>query len=171
MAPINGLQFGFEKFQGSPPIILAIDPGVGSSGWALFVKGQLVSCGFDDNDKVMRHMVTDARAALVIERPQADGRLKGVDPQDVLNLSLVVGVFLGVARSMNLGVGLYMPREWKGQLPKEVTTERAKATLAPYELSRVPKMAKKKLHNTWDAIALGLFALKRKSQKRQQSAF
>lgn len=161
MAPIASPRFSEAE------ILLAVDPGVDASGWAVFIKGQLVSCGFDDNAVVVGRFVSGVSATLVIERPQADGRLKGVDPQDVLDLSLAVGVFLGAARALGLGVAAYQPREWKGQLPKEVTTERAKRLLAPYELTRIPKLTKKKIHNTWDAIALGLFALKRKRQKPQ----
>lgn len=97
---------------------------------------------------------------LVVELPQVyvAVRSKG-DPNDLIALAAVVGGLCEAFRGARQRI--YLPREWKGQAPKEVIAERALKRLTPDEAARVTCRRKSLLHNVLDATALGLVALGR----------
>lgn len=148
-------------------VMIAIDPGVWRSGWAFFVGEYLKAAGFDDNSEIESIIQSEPAGLLVIERPQVDTRTRRVDLRDVLDLSLQVGRFLGVAHAQKFDERLYFPREWKGQMKKSVTRARAERTLTTAEKNRIPNLEKAEAHNVWDAVALGLFSLDRKTPARR----
>jgi hypothetical protein len=52
------------------------------------------------------------------------------------------------------------PSEWKGQLDKEQTEQRARERLSKSEFASFVSVGALD-HNTWDAVALGLYELGR----------
>lgn len=138
--------------------LMAIDPGVKKSGWALFdEEGYLVQCEHQDNESFEEWLERTAYET-VIEMPRVyGGRSTRGDTQDLLNLSYQVGRF-----SMLAGyTTLVHPQTWKGQLPKDVCARRVLSRLAEEERARIPKLAKSRLHNVLDAIGIGMWRLGR----------
>ncbi len=98
---------------------------------------------------------------LVIEFPAVRKRgsqreeKAGTDPNDIVRLSAVVGAILA---SVEAPSTVWLPEEWKGQVPKPIHNERALARLSPEELARVPVRVRAKDidHNVIDGIAIGL---------------
>jgi hypothetical protein len=83
------------------------------------------------------------------------GASKG-DPDDLIQLAGVVGVFAQAFRATtHFGV---KPREWKGQVPKDVHHARLVKTLTPEELAMVEAAAPPSLrHNVLDAVGIGRY--------------
>lgn len=81
------------------------------------------------------------------------------DPNDILQVSGVAGGLAALAVFHGLDVVHYDPAAWKGQAPKKVIAERSRSRLSAEEISRVRKGS---TLDTWDAIGLGLFHLKRR---------
>ncbi len=150
--------------------LLALDPGVNLTGWALFEDGVLQECGHDGNLQVSAkiHSVLPMTRAkyplqIVIERPRTyKGQSAKGDTMDLLDLSCEVGFFCGVAHARGVPFTVVLPQEWKGQTPKKVTQNQLARTLTPDEWDRVPKLAKKYLHNVLDAVAIGCRVLERR---------
>jgi len=97
---------------------------------------------------------------LAIEMPRVYPRgsqreeKRGADPNDLIHLTAVVGAICTAFAGAETHV--YLPFEWKGQLPKKIHHERARARLTLEELATIPKLAASKLHNVMDGVALGL---------------
>jgi hypothetical protein len=83
------------------------------------------------------------------------GASKG-DPDDLIQLAGVVGVFSALfSATTYTGV---KPREWKGQVPKDVHHARLVKTLTPEELAMVEASAPPSLrHNVLDAVGIGRY--------------
>jgi hypothetical protein len=167
------------KFSG----VLAIDPGIKATGWAIFDDGKLKACGVARATKSlnqvdsMREILDEVSVQweeymgfsysptlLVAERPQVyqQAMLKG-DPNDLIPLAMIDGAIW--ERFKPQGVSFPLPREWKGQVPKQVMANRILDGLSKREfeivkdsLERVPSSLR---HNSYDAIGLGQWALKR----------
>jgi len=102
---------------------------------------------------------------LAIEMPRVYPRgsqreeKRGADPNDLIHLTAVVGAictaFAGAVTSV------YLPFDWKKNLPKKIHHERANARLSLDERACIPKLPASKLHNVIDGIALGLFHIGR----------
>lgn len=91
---------------------------------------------------------------LVIEWPEVYSRGR-TDPNDLLLLSGVVGAIIGQFHWR--GVYSYKPKEWKGQVPKEIHNDRVLQKLGPNiqaDLNRIPKTYR---HNVIDACGLALY--------------
>ncbi len=160
--------------------ILYIDPGLRACGCALFSADRLVAAGFPEGAKDANTKTTDGRArawstmasavaawcrgteieGVVIELPQVRKRehqraaKKGTDPNDLIQLSAVVAAIAD--RFRDVPVRVYLPEEWKHQVPKKIHNERALARLDADELAVIPQLASSRLHNVIDAVALGL---------------
>jgi len=80
---------------------------------------------------------------------------KGTDPNDLVDLAGIVGAILATVDAVST---VWLPEEWKGQVPKEIHNARAIARLSPEELVNVPKRPRAKDfdHNVVDAIGIGL---------------
>ncbi|MEI6806160.1 MAG: hypothetical protein WCK49_06595 [Myxococcaceae bacterium] len=162
--------------------ILAIDPGLQATGWAVLsdATGYLLACGiaqpFAQVDrtqtiaeirlkilKIWEERVGFSRnpAVLAVELPQIYQQkfLKG-DPNDLIPLSVMSGLLWA---SFN-PAKCFLPRPatWKGQVPKEVMQERIVAGLTPKQksvlaenLHVVPKHLR---HNVYDAVGIGQWA-------------
>lgn len=147
-------------------MIVSVDPGLRACGVAYWTpSGLLVSAKLIESDyegpkletavwRMVNAVNFDdafASAKLVAEIPQVyrGSRLKG-DPNDLISLALVVGGISGNA------LKYYRPREWKGQVPKNVMISRIKSKLTREELKNVRLPNKSLQHNVWDAIGIGL---------------
>lgn len=157
--------------------LVAIDPGLRGTGVAVFEDGLLVEAAYPRNPELILRgpaaWLAMARAVLdslthplpcdlVIEVPQVyvAGRGKG-DPDDLLELAGVDGAITALLGPTTTRSP--KPREWKGQVPKEIHHARALRKLSPpetvvLEQTKVPPSLR---HNVLDAVALGLWALKR----------
>lgn len=168
--------------------VLSVDPGLRRSGCALFSSsGQLLAAALvlgeseASTDRAKERAVvyrTMAEAVfawsrreaaavggsvdfLAIEFPAVRKRgsqreeKQGVDPNDIVRLAAVVGA---ICVAVEAPATVWLPEDWKGQVPKPIHNERALARLSPEELARVPlrPRAKDIDHNIADAIAIGL---------------
>jgi hypothetical protein len=138
-------------------MLLAIDPGL-HCGWALFEKSTLISCGLVTPAKweelVSRGML--ARSDVLIEEPTLYPHSKA-RPADVMALQLKVGELKGRFEAVGCKVELVQPRTWKRQVAKHICHLRAAKVLSDAERAVVGAAR----HDTWDAIAMGLWKLKR----------
>jgi hypothetical protein len=164
-------------------MIVAVDPGIHDCGVSVWrPDGQLFTAGLVnnpiqqpgcDNAAPMSEAVrvwllpsVPVGAALAIEVPQVYTRThsKG-DPNDLIDLACVVGAVMGLRPGTHphawTSITAYRPAQWKGNVPKDVTTERALRDLSAVERLRVQECAPSLLHNVWDAVALGLAHLKK----------
>lgn len=164
--------------------ILAIDPGLQATGWAVLSDktGALLACGLARPFTQLSRTETIAElrlkilkiweqrvgfsknpAVLAVEMPQIYQQklLKG-DPNDLIPLSVMSGLLWA---SFSPGkCFLPRPASWKGQVPKEVMQERIVAGLDAREkkvlaedIHVVPKHLR---HNVYDAIGIGQWAFK-----------
>jgi hypothetical protein len=153
--------------------LIAIDPGLNGCGFALFRAGLLERAAYVKNVERTGNKPQDMALGLtlyvstyklatddkvVCELPQVytQDKLKG-DPNDLIYLALVVGALV-----FQFGAKTIKPREWKGQLPKEVCNNRVRSKLSLYEIeaidTRVPASLR---HNVLDAVGIGLHELGR----------
>lgn len=100
-----------------------------------------------------------AATSLILEIPQVYGGVRDEDPNDLIDLAGVQGAIVGVTGAVVEWSPL--PREWKGQLPKEVSAQRVEAKLTEEEKRRIEWPAKRLRHNVYDAIHMGIVFLER----------
>lgn len=150
-------------------MILSFDPGLRKAGCALW--------DFDGNlfrawtAKQPNRRLSDLSAwtrlveniridepvrVVVCEMVQIYAKNRRANPEGLLQLSGVIGAMAWRFRDAELYC--YRPREWKGQIPKDVMRSRLHAALSEEEISRVEKGA---THDAWDAIGLGVFHLRK----------
>lgn len=102
---------------------------------------------------------------LAVELPQIYARSKSKgDPNDLIAVAGVVGALDALAPHHTT---VYLPSEWKGQVPKSVMTTRTTSKLEKTELERIitPRRASL-MHNVWDAIGIGIHHLKVHGQRQ-----
>lgn len=158
-------------------LILAIDPGVGGTGWALMKadsarlvnygtlhgkgvwaqKAKQIMIGFEKLFAVREDYI----GQVYIESPvfmRGFGGYTTASTGDLVKLSMLCGaMYLHALKKEEHGVMLVEPSKWKGQLPKKVCNQRVSRILEqihPYEVGRVSNHA-------LDAVGLGLWALGR----------
>ena len=146
-------------------MILAIDPGLRACGVAWFEKGILIKADLISVKKVE----SDAKAflamanavgtssppitSLAIEYPQQYAR----SPTPRESIQKLVGVIGALAVTFpDSKTEYYLPRQWKGQVPKPVMHRRILGRLTESEQALIPEMAASKLHNVLDAVGIGL---------------
>lgn len=151
-------------------MLVAVDPGLhhcGVSVWtgdgrlidARLVKNTVDMAGPLNAQPMARAVAAEVQlcdADLVIEVPQVYpfGQGKG-NPNDLIDLTAVAGACMGLAGG---AVSYYLPRQWKGQVPKDISHRRALAKLTDLEKTTI-RLCKPAglMHNVYDAVALGLF--------------
>lgn len=156
-------------------MIVAVDPGLRGCGVAIFERTELAAAAYVRNPVegsgpaawlgvavAVREWLsgrTPLSAALVLEKPQVyrAGQSKG-DPGDLIELAGVDGAIAGI-RSWSSATA-YLPRVWKGQVPKEIHHARINGLLVPDERARIEPCPKSLMHNVFDAIGIGMFHLK-----------
>jgi hypothetical protein len=169
--------------------LIAIDPGVHSMAIAVFEDGGALLDAWNQDDppffktSVQRSVAEQverwgAPSLRLVNRLQSHVRLesnrivcerqvvypgaKGLktNPNDLLDLAMCAGAFSSaLCVDMHATLTLVEPAEWKAQVPKDVTRKRIEALLMGKELNVVKKGGE--MHNVWDAIGIGLFALGR----------
>lgn len=90
--------------------------------------------------------------------PKGHGSKKSdsVDPNDIVLLAACAAAFYSGFRS---GLKLYLPSEWKAQVPKNICRQRIEAELSAEEKECIRKGGP--MHDIYDAIGIGLFHLGR----------
>lgn len=147
-------------FPDSVSLVIAHDPGK-NPGYAWGTPdGVLI--GAEDRHPNVEFAFARNSVAYVVELPQVYRVSKG-DPNDLIFLAFNAGRVVGNA----LNVFTVLPRKWKGNIKKEVMTERIKRALPEDRHSSVILPARKSLaHNVWDAVGLFLWATGKLSAKR-----
>lgn len=155
--------------------LVSVDPGLRVCGVAVFTDGVLTRALLVKNpEQRLRGPVAWLAMAeavsvevkgcdeLVVEVPQVygAGKQKG-DPNDLIQVA-GVGAWVGSALNPKQATG-YLPREWKGQVPKEVHNARIEKKLTTQELSVFDPCPPSLRHNVLDAVGLGLYHLRRNS--------
>lgn len=145
---------------------MSIDPGV-PSGIAVWEGERLqqyttIEARIRSMDYISRASVIVAQTAylmphngwLAIEWPERwEGSAKSIaaDAQgDLARLQVMVGMFVQVGFERGMEVRLYKPREWKGQLPKNIVRTRVERSVGPCQF---------KATHEWEAVGIGLFHL------------
>lgn len=151
---------------------MSVDPGLRAAGYAVWKDGELLEVGLLRGLKTGRGpqaWLAVAQAGsewlskideLVIEFPKVyqGSKAKG-DPADLLELAAVVGTLVGTAPSTTRTT-IYLPREWKSNVPKDIHQARLYAALPPKERSLVDAVKPASLrHNALDAVGIGKYFL------------
>jgi len=80
---------------------------------------------------------------------------RGGATEDLLEIHGVIGAIVGKLQATHPGLWTtYLPKQWKGQVPKPVMLPRIMTRLSPTELAVVAR--DKPDHNAMDAIGVGL---------------
>lgn len=157
-------------------VILAIDPSIASSGFAVFRDGVLVHAGRvvmksdTGRDPAVRERDMAQRIGiaafgsgpapmltLVSERPQLYQRERGKSKADPNLMLFMVGVTASLAASLGGDVKTYRPAEWKGQRTKEAVAHLVRHALQDVEL----RCLEGANHDTIEATGIGMFFLGR----------
>ena len=144
-------------------MLLAIDPGCQKMGWAVFgPDNKLVSCGSivaDNMEQTAKRLLAAVPHGIthgVTEYQQIYPGTKR--PNDIVKLAFAAGLYVGC---FEIPFTRVLPREWKGQVPKDVMIKRIHGRLTDDERRRIPELATYRRHDVLDAIGIGLWYLKR----------
>ena len=150
--------------------LVTIDPGK-ASGAAEFLGGVLSRATVCTEEECLLFIENAApirrgkpAGDCIIEVPQVyPGQQQKGDQNDLIRLAVMVGRYADRATACGFRVKLVKPREWKGQLPKDVCWRRVRETLTPFELEVLSsgKVSKSRAHNMHDAIGMGTWFQKR----------
>lgn len=148
--------------------LIAIDPGK-VTGVAVFSGGVLRFATACTEEQCLMHIENAApirqgkpAGDCIMEIPQIyPGQQQKGDQNDLIKLAVMVGRYSDRATACGFRVKLVKPREWKGQLPKDVCWKRVRETLTVLELGTMEKLPKSRAHNMHDAIGLGTWFQKR----------
>ncbi len=163
-------------YTNDPAVLVSIDPGKKASGYAIFVKRELVACGMAAQaEDLLKHWGADSQpgpagvchargwpAIVVMEYPKVyDRRRWKGDPNDLLPITAAGALLAGVLHPKRFKI--VHPEEWKGQTPKEIQNSRDLGALSSMEVAAVGAagIAPSKAHNMIDAIGIGLWELER----------
>lgn len=165
----------------------SVNPGINGVGLAVWYDKRLVAARYlpsEERDMLasVKYLATAVNLAtlehyqpfstLVVEWPQVytQGKLKG-DPNDLLPLAAIDGA---IAFALGMPVVRYLPREWKGQMPKPkkdsqwreyLVTRRLQENLSPDEFRLIPDLGAL-THNVIDAVGIGAHHLGRFKPRR-----
>jgi len=148
--------------------VTCIDPGK-VAGWAQYTGKKLTACGIFSDWKYPQVWHRGFDQYLVLEVPRIyPYRSKG-NPNDIVDLAITAGEIRGHFRAAGCHIIEVWPATWKGQVPKEIHHARVLKQLADDELRLLDVEARKFSktnpngydHNMLDAVALGLWLLRR----------
>lgn len=148
--------------------VIGIDPGK-HTGWAHFCCGVLRGAGVVSAEEILRSpdanrgADVDPPTIVVIELPRIYPRGGKGDPNDLIDLAVMVGDLRGFYVRHGFTVRLVTPRTWKGTVPKSIHNKRVLAALSDEERATLPKRPRARTydHNMVDAVGLALFQLQR----------
>lgn len=159
--------------------LMAIDPSLRATGWALFVDGELKTGGIvktDPNEDaakvahvVAKHLSLELDSChAVIEKPQIyQGRKSKGNPNDLVGVALIAGACAAWAKT----TVFITPHDWKGTIPKDILPryiihKRNEKELSPEACTVYRKClaswAQGIRHNFVDAVGIGLYAIRQK---------
>lgn len=158
--------------------LIAVDPGLRACGVAVYRDSTLTRAMFVVSPErtlrggpawvamawaVAQQVNSESWTTAVVEFPQQyEGEESKVDRRDLSELTAVAGAVTLVLSARASVVWTPVPREWKGQVPKDVHGRRILSRLTPAEAYRVEwPSAERFRHNVTDAIGLGLRRLGR----------
>lgn len=162
---------------------IGIDCGVKYIGISLFKDGVLTGCEYiETTDKgakeadivvgivqnlresdILSEVSSKEGVRVLIEYPEQYS-YSPVPRSSVQGLAFTAGALAVFFKLfLDADVDLVLPKEWKGQVPKEIFLKRIIKRLAndEYKVLKSRKLSKAKEHNVIDAIGLGLKILKR----------
>jgi len=141
--------------------VIGIDPGLRCTGLATFDGKTWDVRSIRSTERDLAARCEEIAASipcapvdlLVIERPQVyQGRLQKGDPNDLVDLAVLVGVLL--RHIPHVRALLPRPRDWKGQVPKDIHHRRLRA--------RVPDLGPAS-KDAMDAVGLALWGWDQRS--------
>lgn len=148
--------------------VLGIDPGR-NAGWAQFFDGRLVDANTWPSNQLIATPpeIRILPAAVVIEVPRIYPRGGKGDPNQLIDLAVMVGDLAGYYRRRGAQVELVTPRRWKGSVPKAMHNARVLAALSETERALLPKRprARDYDHNMVDAVGLALWLLDKENMR------
>jgi hypothetical protein len=143
--------------------LLCVDPGK-TTGLAVFRDNALIQAFAGPSSEILKKPPPSnvPLMTVVIENPRWTP-MRGVDPNDLLDLSRLVGRFEDYYTRAGHTVFLVTPMQWKGSVKKSIHNRRVLELLTAHETMLLPKRprAKDYDHNLVDAIGLGLWKLGR----------
>ena len=165
-----GLEGPCYRSRGLP--LVFVDLGKRKVGWAVFRDEELAACATTSipngvlwDAELVAMLVVDAIRRVpgggaprtldwVCEWPvlRQNFRVALKDIEDLQEVGRLLGTIHGGWKEK------YRPSEWKGTIPKPVHHNRVAALLSPSELALCPARSQ---HDTWDAVAGGLYAVGR----------
>jgi hypothetical protein len=144
-----------------------IDPGKHRCGVALFVDSALEWADWVPSGDVPGLVVREAPDVVLMENPKDYARF-AVAHKDLDSLRAVLASASKAAKKVGARVEKVSPSEWKGNVPKPVHHNRVMQALDAREralMETFGAVGSTKYeaggHNTWDAVALGMFGTKR----------
>lgn len=165
--------------------LLAIDPGVRVAGYAIYKRKELLRCGLVEAPSKISQIeaiihnckqilwawnevygINSIPEFLVIERPQIyqQAFLKG-DPNDLTWLAYMGGILTSQFNCEK--PFLPLPREWKGQVDKEVMNNRILESLPKrekeYVIMTLQEIKSSLRHNVLDAVGLGKWVINKEN--------
>ena len=157
--------------------LVAIDPGVGGTGIAVFIEGVFSHSMLVKPDRKDPSFENRAQCVaggvlellrelgpvshLVVENPELqEGSRKGLAAKNsggLLKLTLLTGMIIGAVASEFRTMTLVTPSAWKGQLPKDVSFSRVARAIG--DPAKVEVLKKDRGLHMADAVGIGLWAL------------
>lgn len=125
-------------------------------------------CEAEMEDGSMFYSLIDQAKVVRVEMPMVypkTSQWKG-DPNDIVALGRLVGLL--ERRFHHRDFDVYLPRAWKGTMPKGRAFEkRVRSRLSKKELRRIELPSAESLdHNVWDAVGIGLHMVGRWERRR-----
>lgn len=148
-------------------MILTIDPGKHFHGCALWEDTELAGAWYCESDafldELVRHIDVLWINQVVVERMQIYPQTGVAKANDLLEVENSAGRAIGCIKALTAAeVTRVYASKWKGQVPKQIMTDRIIAKLPADEAGRIElPTAKSKHHNVWDAVGIGLWELRR----------
>jgi hypothetical protein len=146
-------------------MILCLDPGSKKAGVALFeMTGRLTAAWLatgnswkNTADAVLDGMPVSAVnvSQVVVEKMQIYDHTPPAQANACIDLSLMAGRVGGLFRHAKPFE--YLPKTWKGSVPKKIMVERIRNKITAGETARVKG---KQYHDVWDAVGIGLYHLR-----------
>lgn len=163
-------------------LLVCVDPGLRGLGLAMFRSGTLEFATYVVNlDKdgrgpsahcrlaesvleFVEEPLVSEQAHFLVEFPQVYPGPSKIDVNDLLDIAGVASSVTTILSGFGYKCQATLPRAWKGNIKKEIMTERIRASLTDLERGRMVSVGAKD-HNTLDAIGLGLWRLGRLNRK------
>ena len=151
--------------------VLSMDPGIRGCGCAVWCGPHLMKAAYIANTvdkgndvRAVVHMAKQVEEfagridGFICESPQVyNESASKKNDNDILPLVGVdgaVAAFLYAKGTRHFSQ--YSPRDWKGQVPKDIMCKRIEARLSQDELDSITMPCASLQHNVWDGIGIGL---------------